>query len=241
MRSPAGYSLLANLAYLKNAGNMNKMYFISDSHQVVYIRMLKCASTSVLREFLPLVDSRLKVIHFSDDQLDALAFHYQRKSIPPGDRYKKFTLVRNPLSRIVSVYLDLFDPSSDMFTYSAYWFGILRAGMSFKDFLKTIEQIPISLLGPHFTPQSHILNETSAPDEILVFRVDKDAESLKIFLQQYGLQLSHLNKRQQDYNYSSFYDSEMLDIAGRLYADDIKQFGYVEDFKVLQRTIHDHE
>jgi hypothetical protein len=193
--------------------------------------MLKCASTSVLRDF-PAVDNRLKDIHFSDDQLDVLGFYYQKIKIPSGDRYKKFTLVRNPFSRIVSVYLDLFDPAAETFTYSAYWFGILRPGMTFKDFLKTIEQIPVPLLGPHFTPQSHILKETSTPDEILVFRVDKDTESLKTFLQQYGLQLAHLNKRPQGYNYSSFFDLETLNIAGRLYADDIKRFGYEEDFRV---------
>lgn len=96
-------------------------------------------------------------------------------------------------------------------------------------------------MGPHFTSQSRILNETSAPDEILVFRLDKDIEPLKTFLQQYGLQLSHLNKRPQGSNYSSFFDLETLDIAGRLYADDIKRFGYEEDFRVLRHAVNGHE
>lgn len=242
MSTPAGYSLIAVLAYLKNAGSMNKMYFISDSHEVIYVRLLKCASTSVLREFLPLVDSRLKGLQFPDDQLDVLAFHYEKKRIQPSQkRYRKFALVRNPFHRIVSVYLDLFDPLAGTFTYSAYWFGVLKAGMTFRDFMKTIEQIPVSLLGPHFTPQSHILEDASAAGDLVVFRVDKDNDSLHKFLQQYGIQLPYLNKQSKEYNYSSYYDAETFAIATRLYAEDVRRFGYEEELKLLQQAVSSQE
>jgi Sulfotransferase family len=239
MRNSLGYSLLANLAYLKNARRMNVMYFVSDSHQVVYVRLLKCASTSMLREFLPLVDNRLKDTHFSDQQLDVLGFYYVKKVIPKGqDRYKKFALVRNPFQRIVSVYLDLFDPASSTFTYSAYCFGILTANMSFKVFIKTIGQIPTLLLGPHFSPQSYILENASALENIQVFRIEKDAEALEKFLQPYGLSLPHLNKHAVSYDYRSYYDAETFSIVERLYAGDVKRFGYEEDYRLLQQYVN---
>ena len=237
-----GYSLLANLAYLKNARRMNAMYFISDSHQVIYIRMLKCASTSMLREFLRLVDNRLSDSHFSDEQLDVVSFYYEKKVIRKGqDRYKKFALVRDPFQRIVSVYLDLFDPAAATFTYSAYWFGILKANMSFKEFIKTIDQVPMSLLGPHFSPQSYILKMASAVEDIVVFRLEKDEDSLEKFLQPYGMCLPHLNKHPTSYDYRSYYDAETLAIVERLYGGDVKQFGYEDDYKLLQQFVRHHE
>lgn len=242
MNTTLGYSLLANLAYLKNAGSMNKMYLISDSHQVIYIRILKSASTSMLKEFLPLVDKRLKDAHFSDEQLDVAGSYYEKKGIRNDQRdYKKFALVRDPFQRIVSVYLDLFDPAAATFTYSAYWFGILRADMTFKTFIKTIDQIPTSLLGPHFSPESYILNQASAMKDILVFRIEKDSESLARFLQPYGIKLPHLNKRPTKYDYRSYYDAETLSIVERLYADDVKHFGYEDDYRRLQQFVGHHE
>lgn len=109
MRTPAGYSLISNLAYLKNSGRMNKMYFVSHIHRAVYIQ------------------------------------------------------------------------------------------------------------------------------------VDKDAEALNNFLQQFGVHLPHLNKRPRDYNYSSYYDSETLTITGRLYAGDVRRFGYEEDLRLLQQLVNAHE
>jgi len=242
LKTPIGYSILANLAYLKNTGRMNKMYFISDSHKVVYIRLLKCASTSMLKEFLPLMDNRLKDVAYTDEQLDVLGFYYERKKIEPSMlSYKKFALVRDPFQRIVSVYLDLFDPGASSFTYAPYWFGILKPYMTFVEFIKTIELIPIYLSGPHFAPQSYILKTDFALEDILVFRVEKDNESLDVFLQAYGLRLPHLNKKSNTYDYRSYYNSTILSVVERLYADDIELFNYREEHKKLKQFVHSQE
>lgn len=242
LNSPIGYSILANLAYLKNAGRMNKMYFISDSHKVVYIRLLKCASTSMLKEFLPLMDNRLKDVAYTDAQLDVLGFHYERKKLEPSQQdYRKFALVRDPFQRIVSVYLDLFDPGSSSFTYSPYWFGILKPDMPFNEFINTIELIPTSLSGPHFAPQSFILKQAFALEDILLFRIEKDSESLAVFLHNYGLKLPRLNQQSRTYNYRSYYDSETLSVVERLYAEDIRLFDYREEHRQLRQFVQSQE
>lgn len=241
LNTPIGYSILANLAYLKNAGQMNKMYFVTDSHKVVYIRLLKCASTSMLREFLPLIDKRLKDVHFTDEQLDVLGFHYERKKIDPSQAgYKKFALVRDPFQRIVSVYLDLFD-SGSAFTYASYWFGVLKPEMTFKEFIKIIGLIPTSVQGPHFAPQSYILRKAFALEEIRVFRIEKDGESLDRFLHNYGLSLPFLNRQPKNYDYRSYYDSDTLSVVEKLYEGDVEIFDYKEEHRRLQEFLLSQE
>ena len=105
---------------------MNTMYYVADGHKAVYVRILKAAGTSVLTEFLKLMDSQLIGKRLSEEQVDALGYYFLKRSLPESAAgYEKFAIVRNPFQRIVSVYLDLFDSSNPLFSYSAYWFGIL--------------------------------------------------------------------------------------------------------------------
>jgi hypothetical protein len=241
LSTPVGYSLFANLAYLKNTASMNNMYFISDNYKLIYIRILKSASTSLLKEFLPLVDGKLRNVYFSDEQIDVLGFYYQQKRFEPAHlAYTKFALVRNPFRRIVSVYLDLFDPRAVPFTYSSYWFGVLKKGMTFKDFIKTIDQIPLSLLGPHFTPQWYILKKASDLKDIRIYRIEKDVESLTQFLNQYSIALPHVNVQRSAYDYRSYYDPETLAIVNKLYQHDVSLFGYQEDYNALRQYIAEY-
>jgi hypothetical protein len=120
---PVSYMIRSNLGYVLKASGMNKMFFISERHRLVYLRILKCASTSMMRGFLPLVDEKYDTSSLSAVQIDALAFSIRRNALKPHERgYKKFVVVRNPFHRLVSVYLDLFDPSAKVFPYHTYCF-----------------------------------------------------------------------------------------------------------------------
>jgi hypothetical protein len=241
LSTTVGYSLLSNLAYLKNSRHMNNMYFISDTYKVIYIRILKAASTSMLKEFLPLVDVTLKGVYFTDEQIDVLGFHYAHKNFKAAHvMYTKFALVRNPFERIVSVYLDLFDPTAVTFTYAPYWFGILKQDMTFKDFLKTIHKIPRSLLGPHFTSQHYILRKATDIKDLTIYRIEKDEEALNKFLGRFGIELPHLNKHPLGYDHRSYYDPETLGLVTALYQDDINSFGYQAEYNALQKYIGVH-
>ena len=221
---PGLYPLMASFSYLRDRHQMNKMFYVSHSHKVIFVRVLKAGGTSVLAGFSKLMNSKLNVMALSDEQVDALGY-YLRTTNLPGD-YKKFAIVRDPYQRIVSVYLDLFDKSSPVFSYASYWFGILERDMSFKDFIKVISEIPISLLGPHFSPQSWILKDTSG---VKVFRIKEDKKELMDFLQEYGIELQHRNKNRAEYDYRTYYDKETFALVRSLYADDVEQFGYKEE------------
>src|SRR5688572_12199513 len=232
---PGLYSIMASISYFRGRNEMNRMYYVSGSHRVVYVRILKAAGTSVLTGFLRLMDNNLKAVTLTDEQVDALGYYFVKREIPESAHdFERFAIVRDPYQRIVSVYLDLFDPSSPIFSYSAYWFGILDRAMSFKDFVKVISKIPISLLGPHFSPQDYILKEL--PD-VKVFRLEDDTEELTEFLHRYGIELQHRNKHKVEYDYRSYYDSEIFALVSSIYQGDVERFGYVNEKRDLANII----
>ena len=232
LRTSWGYSLMSNLAYLSNAAGMNKMYYISEEHKLIYVRILKSASTSVLKEFLPLIEPGLRNINFTEEQLDTLGYYHAKREMTfAQQKYKKFAVVRDPFRRIVSVYLDLFDPDTPRFTYATYWFGVLRKEMTFKNFIKTISSIPPSLSGPHMAPQSRILSAAGELRDISIFRIE-EPDDLEKFMAEYGMAIPHLN-RQPMYDYRSFYDPETLSLVYKLYKDDIRLLGYTQQYGTL--------
>jgi len=230
---PGLYSIMASLSYFRDRHHMNKMYYVAHSRKVIYVRILKAGGTSVLAEFAKLMNSKLVGKSLSDEQVDALGYYLRNTNLPEGE-YKKFAIVRDPYHRIVSVYLDLFDKSSPVFSYASYWCGILDRNMSFKDFIKVISEIPTYLLGPHFSPQHLILKKMS---DLVVFRIEKDKKELTDFLLDYGIELQHRNKNKTEYDYRAYYDKETFELVRKLYAGDVEHFGYVEEEAVLKEAL----
>jgi hypothetical protein len=235
LKNPVGYMVMANLAFLRNARNMNNKYFISRGKKLIYLRILKCASTSMLRKFLPWVDNRYDTVNLSDEELDAIAYLAEVKT--PGAetlKYRKFALVRNPFQRIVSVYLDLFDPDAPFFSYATFCFGVLSQRMSFKEFVKVIDTIPVSLLGPHFSPQWYIIENGPGLNQTSIYRIEKDMRSLSEFLDVEDTSLPYANKRSVDYDYRNYYDQETFGLVAKIYRQDVDIFGYEEERRSLE-------
>jgi hypothetical protein len=194
----------------------------------------------MLRGFLPLIDAHYDTLTLSAAQIDALAFSVRRNALAPHQQgYKKFAVVRNPFHRLVSVYLDLFDPKSEIFSYHTFCFGILRSDMSFAAFVKTIAVVPQELMGPHFAPQSFILRQAGLSEEgnVSLFRMDKDSALLASFVAGEGFTLSERNRNPTSYDYRRFYDLETFKIAQQLYAQDIKELGYMEEAIELEEML----
>jgi len=233
---PGVYSIMASLSYFRYRHHMNKMYYVAPSHKVIFIRILKAGSTSILADFTKLINSKLASRSLSDEHVDALSYYLRTTDLPEG--YKKFAIVRDPYQRVVSVYLDLFDKSSPVFPYASYWFGILDRNLTFKDFIKVISKIPTSLLGPHFSPQHWILK--GIPD-VKVFRIEEDKKELTHFLSGYGIELQHRNKNTTEYDYRTYYNKETFALVRKLYAGDVERFGYEKEEAVLKEHIFSDE
>lgn len=242
LNTKIGYSLISNLSYLLHTKKMNVMLFVCSAKQLVYIRILKSASTSMLKELLPTIDKNLEGHSLSDEHVDALAFRYVKKElISEEQRFPKLALIRNPFHRIVSVYLDLFDPKSDHFSYESYWFGILKSKMSFQEFVDVISKIPDFLKGPHFSPQQYILSNITPLKNISYFRIDKDQEALSNFLIKHGINLPHQNKRSESYNYMSFYNTDLANKVYALYEQDVISFDYKPEYNQLLNFVSTQE
>lgn len=227
------YTLKANLGYLLHARHMSTQLYASKEKQLVYVRILKSASTSLLRELLPAINPQLRGRTMTDQQVDALAFYLVQKKLRPEEEgYQKIALVRNPFHRLVSVYLDLFDPDSTHFSYDVYWFGILKKDMGFQEFLETICQIPEFLRGPHFASQHFILSRAVGLSKIKVYRIDKDQQELEIVLKHYSLSMAHAN-RNSKYDYWTFYNRQTLEKVYQLYKQDVISFGYQQEYEEL--------
>jgi hypothetical protein len=234
-RIPGLYTIIASLSYFMDRHEMIKMFYVSHSYRVVYIRILKAAGTSVLTGFLRLMDSKLKATPLSDEQVDALGYYFVKRELPDSSRdFERFAIVRDPYQRLVSVYLDLFDPASPAFSYSAYWFGILERTMSFKDVVRVISKIPTSLLGPHFSPQSNMLKGLS---DVRLFRLEKDKKELTDFLLRLDIEFQHLNKQKGEYDYRSYYDRETFDLVSAIYQEDVDRFGYQREQDDLRKAL----
>jgi hypothetical protein len=235
LKNPVGYMVMANMAFVKNARNMNNKYFISTSEKLIYIRILKCASTAMLRNFLPRVDNRYDTANLSDEELDSIAYLAEVKTLGAKHvKYRKFALVRNPFQRIVSVYLDLFDPDAPFFSNATFWFVVNNQRMPFKEFVKTIGAIPVSLLGPHFAPQSYIIEKGPGLKQTSIYRIEKDMRALSEFLGIKDTSLPHANRRVVDYDYRNYYDQETFNLVTKLYGQDVGTFGYEDERRSLE-------
>jgi hypothetical protein len=227
-------TLIGNTAYLKSLNRINRNYFFVDSLSLGYVRILKSASTSVLRELLPRMNSELTQSRLTDEEVDQLAAQYVTHIIEkPKQRYQLFAIVRNPFQRLVSVYQDIFNPDNKEFAYRTYLFGILKEKMSFYEFVVVLSRIPDKLKSSHFVSQSEIIKQCEHVSDIRIFRLEKDKVQMEEFLSKYQISIGHRNKGTQ-YDYHTFYDEETLRLAYLMYKNDVEKFGYQEEFDSLR-------
>lgn len=223
---PFLFNLISLAAYYRYSSQPLTGHLSISKLKLYYIRIPKSGNTSIssemLRQFIPEIKSE----NFTSTQINLLTDAWLQHDLSVLQEFTGFTVVRNPLHRLVSVYHDIFEQDrSEIFIYQNYLGGILTKDLSFKEFVKRIVNIPDRLKDQHFKPQ-HLFLDAYFEQNLkpTVFKLEQP-EILIDFLKPYGLNLVHLNKT-SDYHYPDYYDSETLELAIKMYTLDFKMFDY---------------
>jgi hypothetical protein len=222
-------------AFAKNALKSKAGHISAPHLNLSYIRIPKAASTALSSAMLHARFPELKKYAMPAEKINFLTdVNLQKDS---GFKERKgifFTVIRNPFSRIVSVYREFFERQSFPFIYEDYLFGILRKNLSFKEFLNVVQLIPDNLKDQHLKPQNLFLKWYQANNiSVRILKLEEPA-TLKNFLSRYDLPLESINKSEQAYDYREYYDQEILELVHDLYSEDIFVFGYEEVYQQLK-------
>lgn len=143
------------------------------------------------------------------------------------DEYFKFTFVRNPWDRVVSAFFYL--KAGGMHDDDANWAKKHLADFSsFEAFIKGWLNEENIFLGIHFIPQVYFLKDDDGKIPIdFIGRFENIESDFRTICKKLSLtrSLTHKNRSSRE-TYTQYYNSELIDIVGKVYAEDIKTFGY---------------
>lgn len=203
---------------------------------LAYIRIPKAANTSVSHAMLVKKYPSLKEKDVDETQINFLT-DVNLLPIEEAEKELFFAVVRNPFARLVSVYRDFFETRHEHFIYADYLFGILPQSLSFAEFIERINQIPDRLKDQHFRPQ-HLFLAPYEESGIRVMHIQLEIPfAVKNFLNEHGMELLHLNKSKETYDYTQYYTPDLLRQVYALYEADIKKFGYYQEYKSLENRL----
>ena len=140
-------------------------------------------------------------------------------------KYYKFTMVRNPFSRLVSFYHGSGIQKKD----GVYWVKFLSKYKNFEHFV--LECLPTYEHGSgmtHIEPQTDwITNEEGVISMDYIGRFERFDESCREILNKVGIgvNIAHLNGSKHG-DYRNYYNDKMIDVMNTFYDTDLSNFGY---------------
>ena len=144
--------------------------------------------------------------------------------------YNIFTVVREPVKRIESLYLNKFKQfetiEKEGFYYQRYMGGIFSLNISFRQFVDTIVEIPDYYSDRHFVSQNYLINKSEKMfgSKVNVFKLECP-DTFSILKNECGLDINtKANQSNHDYSKSMLEDCRSLLI--KRYADDFDKLGY---------------
>lgn len=219
-------TLISEAAFVKNRMREHGGHLTSADGKLAYVRIPRAASTAsckaILRDRFP----SFPLDAMTPEQLNAVADQYIVKTIAKGEDIEMFTIVRNPFSRIVSVYREFFEEKKGHFLYEDYLMGIFRRDISFREFIDIVRVIPDRLKDHHLIPQHRLLRYYDKRGiDVRAFRMEQEGTAAS-YLAAHGLKLEVIHESSQVYDYRSYYDRETLARVKTIYEGDIVRFGY---------------
>jgi hypothetical protein len=192
-----------------------------DHHKLLYVRIPKSGNSSIRRAIDGAAERRM-----SQAQIAAL-----------GDDWTSFSFVRNPWSRLLSLYKQ---KASEEGTSTRMVDGVyggfvdqgipVRPGMNFEEFCDVVCEFPDYRTDKHLQSQAYTLIRNGQPIVPFIGKLESMNEDWKALMEKVGLdyELPHSNRTQKtNDHYSRHYTTEALiqKVADR-YSTDIEYFGY---------------
>jgi hypothetical protein len=236
-KNPFLRSWFAQAAFFKSTPNFQGSHLSVPALDLSYIRIPKAASTTLCYAMLQARFPELIHYPMSSEKINFLADVTMEKEAPGDKKPIFFTVVRNPFARIVSVYRNFFEQPSPHFIYQDYLFGILRKGLSFKDFVRILQMIPDSLKDQHVKPQHCFLRFYRDNGLVVKTFTLERPETIRSFLSSYNIPFGYQNRTEKDYDYRIYFDMETLQRVHSLYRQDVELFGYQQLYKELEEVV----
>lgn len=239
LKNPRLHNLIGQAAFIRRSLRQKGKHLYAPSLHLGYVRIPKAASTSLSLIMLEHLEPQLKAQKLNEIQINFLTDSYIQSGLPADTHLKFFTAVRNPFSRIVSVYRSFFE-TVNPFNFEDYLFGIFSKNLTFGQFIQRLSIIPDRLKDDHLKPQTHLLDYYYQKKvNLKVIRLE-DTDELKSFLATYNLTVPLLNQSPEFYEYKDYFTPETADLVLKIYKRDVENFHYEAEVEGLQNYINYH-
>lgn len=206
---------------------------ISSTHGFIFIHRGKSAGNSISQALLPFVDDKILMDYGYQDGLNTFNTRNVRyglrkhaglleyKKVLPADFYEnafKFSLIRNPFERLISVYYSPNRVALDNIDVNSF---------DRQDFLRVIRE--------ERTFREYVCTDAGKGllDEIdFVVRYESLKHDFQVLCEKLGLPnlpLGRYNVSKRKRDYRQYYDSALVDAVYQRFHEEIETFGYAFD------------
>ena len=198
---------------------------ISLKHKFIFVHIPKCAGCSLKEHLKEHSDDELVNSHHMGLQKIIKNLNIESKD------YYKFTFVRNPWERILSLYSFWLNqtPSSTYYQWDHEQVDFIKSeNILFRDFVKlAASNGTIFHKKPHLNPYiGYFMKRPSCFD--FIGKLENFQEDFNVVCKQIGIpeQEPRWVNKSKHKHYTEYYDDETRSIIANKYAEDIDHFGY---------------
>lgn len=214
-----------------------RQYIKDDKRKTIYMINPKVACSSIQVSFISNKMENDNDIHIEMEKRGLI--HYGSPSSDTADYYK-FSIVRNPFSRLVSCYeyryhKDIFVNGRRVREYDSYLWGKYKKDKGFKEFANMVCKTPDSHSDQTFISQVYILYEDGKPVVDFIGKIESLKNDFEKIRKKCELdEIRHMNSTNLNKkNWRDYYDEETAYKVYERYRSDFEILGYNDELGSL--------